>query len=93
MALASALFFDLIDSNVSYPTIFLNAFNVTLLTLSREYVGETFNVNSLFSSIGTAKSFDYYSRIWLSTKCDLLLAKVSNAYSRSAFALVLLPAI
>ena len=93
MSLASALFFDLIDSNVSYPTIFLKAFNVTLLTLSREYVGETFNVNSLFSSIGTANSFDYYSRIWLSTTCDLLLAKVSNAYSRRAFALVLLPAI
>ena len=93
MSLASALFFDLIDSNVSYPTIFLNAFNVTLFTLSSEYVGETFNVNSLFSSIGTANSFDYYSRIWLSTTWDLLLAKVSRAYSNKAFALVLLPAI
>ena len=61
MSFCSSLAFLLIDSNVSSPTIFLNALRVTLLTVSNTYVGETLRVRALFSSIGTATSFEALS--------------------------------
>lgn len=48
---------------MSYPTTFLKLLRVTDSTTSLTYVGETFNVTALVSSIGTSTFTEFFSRV------------------------------